>query len=169
MNKVQHRICLLLGSNIEPEENLLQSVNLLRQHITMVQTSSVWESPAIGSDGPNFLNAAVLATTPLGADNLKEYVLLPLELQLGRLRTKDKNASRTIDIDLILFDQQLLDPSAWDYAHSAVPVAEILPDYQLATGEYLKDSASSLACRTPIKQRGDLSGYPFSTVFQKTI
>ncbi len=169
MKPSQHRICLLLGSNIAPEINLRQAITFLCQHVTMMQTSSVWESRAIGSNGPNFLNAAVLATTALGAVTLKEQVLRPVEARMGRIRTRDRNAPRTIDIDLILFGQQLLDSSLWDYAHSAVPVAEILPDYRSATGEYLKDSASSLAGRTPIKMRQDLSGYPFSTVFQKTI
>ncbi|MFA7019132.1 MAG: 2-amino-4-hydroxy-6-hydroxymethyldihydropteridine diphosphokinase [Sphaerochaetaceae bacterium] len=169
MNQKEQRVCLLLGSNIEPEVNLFQAVNLLRQQVTVLQTSSVWESKAIGSDGPNFLNAAMLATTTRDAQNLKEQVLRPLEARLGRIRTEDKNAPRTIDIDLILFNQQLLDPCLWGYAHSAVPVAELLPDYQSATGECLKDSAVSLASKTPITLRKDLSGYPFSTVFRKTI
>ena len=157
MSKTQHLICLLLGSNIEPEVNLPLSVSLLQSHVTVLQTSSVWESHAVGSDGPNFLNAAVVALTPLDADSLKEDVLGPLELEMGRIRTEDKNSPRTIDIDLILFDQQLLDWELWEYGHLAVPIAEVLPDYQSKSGEYLKDVASNLSYSTPIWKRTDVS------------
>ena len=168
MNQSQHQICLLLGSNLEPEKNLLQGVNHLAQQVTILQTSSVWESKAVGSDGPNFLNAAVLALTSLDADSLKKDLVRPIEARLGRVRTQDKNAPRPIDIDLIFFEQQLLDTTLCQYAHSAVPVAELVPHYQSETKEYLKDIASSLADLTPIWIRLDLSDYPFATKF-KTI
>lgn len=165
MNPGKHRICLLLGSNIEPEKHLLASIQLLAQHVALVQTSSIWESKAVGSDGPNFLNAAVLAMTTRDADSLKEQVVRPLEEHLGRVRTRDKNAPRTMDIDIILFDQQVLDPSLWHHAHRAVPVSEILPECRSETGKYLKDIASHLVSLSPIWVRTDVSGYPFSTVF----
>lgn len=165
MNQLQHCICLLLGANIQPEANLPRSVNLLRQHLTVVQTSSVWESQAVGSDGPNFLNAAVLAKTTMVADCLREEIFRPLEKQLGRVRTNDKNSPRPIDIDLILFDQQLLDPGLWQYAHCATPVAEILPEYRSNAGELLKDVAARTALTIPIWVRADVSVFPFATVF----
>jgi len=152
-----HRVCLLLGSNIQPEKNIPLVVNLLQKRVTVLQASSAWESQAVGSDGPNILNAALLVLTTLDTDNLKEQVLRPLEAQLGRVRTKDKNAPRTIDLDIILVDKLLLDPNLWRYAHRAVPVAEILPGYQSGTGEYLKDVASRLAHETPIWVRKDVS------------
>jgi 2-amino-4-hydroxy-6-hydroxymethyldihydropteridine diphosphokinase len=157
MKLVKHHVCLLLGSNIEPEKNLPRSIDLLKKYLTILQTSSVWESQAIGSDSANILNAAVLALTTIDAINLKEQVFRPLEAQLGRVRTLDKNSPRTIDIDPILLDQQLVDPGLWRYAHRAVPVAEILPTYQSETGEYLRDAASRLARITPIWVRTDVS------------
>ncbi|MDX9864378.1 MAG: 2-amino-4-hydroxy-6-hydroxymethyldihydropteridine diphosphokinase [Anaerolineaceae bacterium] len=167
MNLAEYSTCLLLGSNIEPEKYLPRAVNLLQQQMAVIQTSSVWESQAIGSEGPNFLNAAVLALTQLNADSLKEQVLRPMEVQLGRVRTADKNAPRTIDIDLILFDQHVLDAALWQYAHCAVPVAEILPKYQSKTGAYLKDTAAHLSRMTPVWIRKEISTFPFSTRFQE--
>ncbi len=163
--KVQHQTCLLLGSNIEPGSNLTRSFNLLQEHMTILQTSSVWESEAIGSDGPNFLNAAVLAMTTFDAEDLKIAVLRPLEAQLGRVRTKDKNAARTIDVDIIVFDQVLMDDSLWQYAHVAVPVSEILPEFHSETGNSLKDFVLDGGLKAPLKLRDDLSTYPFSTIF----
>lgn len=145
MKEKLHSICVLLGSNIEAEKNLPQTISLLKKQVTIVQLSSVWESKAIGSDGPNFLNAAVLITSPLDASSFKTQILSPLENQMGRLRTLDKNSPRTIDLDIIIFDMNVLDQNLWRYAHCAVPVSEIFPDYTDETGESLKNRASSLA------------------------
>jgi 2-amino-4-hydroxy-6-hydroxymethyldihydropteridine diphosphokinase len=111
-----HQVCLLIGSNIQPERNLPLSVTLLKKVMPVLQVSSVWESATVGSDGPNMLNAAILVSTPLEADDLKEQVLRPLEAQMGRVRTSDKNAPRTIDLDIIFFDQHCLEPNLWHYA-----------------------------------------------------
>ena len=146
-----HQVCLLLGSNLQPEKNLELGVDLLRQKVTVVRSSSVWETPSVGSAGPDFLNLALLVTTTLKADELKEKILRPLEAQLGRVRSANKNAPRPIDIDIILFDDRQMDSNLWRYAHRAVPVAEILPDFRSGRGEVLKEVASLLAETTPIR------------------
>lgn len=163
MSQTMHEVCLLLGSNIAPEKYLPLSMALLQKQANLIQASSVWESPAIGSDGPNMLNAAVLALTRLNAGDLKEHLIRPIEAQLGRVRTADKNAPRTIDIDAILFDQKLLDPDLWRYAHRAVPVGELLPGFLSETGEYLKDAASRLARSASIRVRSDVLLLPFQS------
>jgi 7,8-dihydro-6-hydroxymethylpterin-pyrophosphokinase len=76
------------------------------------------------------LNACVAFTTPLAWRELKEQVILPIELQLGRTRTGNKNAPRTMDIDIILFDEQSCDDHSWEKAFVVIPLAEIYPDYQ---------------------------------------
>ena len=162
MTAQEHQVCLLLGSNIQPEKNLAMGVDLLRSQVKIVRGSSVWETPAVGSAGPDFLNMALLVTTPLGAALFKEKVIRPLEMQLGRVRSADKNAPRTIDIDIILFDDQLLDPNLWRFAHRAVPVAEILPDLRSEQGELLKDIASRLTKTTQIRLRPDLLNTNYS-------
>jgi 2-amino-4-hydroxy-6-hydroxymethyldihydropteridine diphosphokinase len=151
-----HQACLLLGSNIQPEKNLTFGLDLLRNMVTISRLSSVWETPSVGSSGPDFLNLAVLITTPLNTKELKAQVLRPLEIQLGRMRSANKNAPRTFDIDIIIFDGQLLDPNLWRYAHRAVPMAEIMPDYLSSRGGSLKDAASELAKTAPIHLRQDV-------------
>ena len=164
MKQSMHRAGLLLGSNIQPEKNIPLAVTLLTKQLTVFQTSSVWESRAVGSDSANFLNAALLVLTSLEADILKEQVLLPLEAQLKRVRTIDKNAPRTIDLDILLFDQQCLDLNLWQTAFRAVPFAEVLPDFQSQSGEILKDAAVRLASMTPIWIRKDVLIFPFQNV-----
>ncbi len=157
MNEPGHQACLLLGSNIQPERNLLLAVNLLKEQLEVVRVSSVWETPAFGSEGPNFLNAAILARTHLEAKFLKDQILIPIETRLGRVRTANKYAARTIDLDLIIFDGRLLDPALWQHAHRAVPVSEVLPAYTSESGETLKGAASRLASTASIRLRPDVS------------
>ena len=153
----RHRVCLLLGSNIQPEENLRSAVELLREQFVVEKVSAVWESPAVGSTGPDFLNAAIMIRTSLNPPQLKARFLRPLEAQLGRVRTADKNAPRTIDIDIIALDADLLDPAVWQHAHAAVPVAELLPCYQSTeTGEYLEQAARRLSGTTSMRARPDV-------------
>lgn len=156
MTVKEHQVCLLLGSNIQPERNLALGVDLLKKKVKILRISSVWETPAEGSPGPDFLNLALLAVTPLEANELKQFVIRPLEAQLGRVRSADKNAPRTIDLDIILYDGEQLDDNLWQYAHRAVPVAEILPDYRSAEGERLSEAAYKLAKKTPIRLRTGL-------------
>lgn len=152
----EHQVCLLLGSNIQPEKNLALAASLLHNKVKVDRGSSVWETPAVGSAGPDFLNMALLVTTPLDAEMFKAMVIRPLEIQLGRVRSADKNAPRTIDIDIILFDDELLDLNLWRFAHRAVPVAEILPDFQSSQGEFFKDIAARLAATTEIRLKSDV-------------
>jgi 2-amino-4-hydroxy-6-hydroxymethyldihydropteridine diphosphokinase len=157
MNTALHQACLLLGSNIEPEQNIPRAVNLLRERLTIIQVSSVWESASVDCCYPDFLNLAILVSTPLDATQLKDRMLRPLEAQMGRVRTDDKNASRPIDFDIILFDGVVLDPALWEHAHRAIPVAEIFPDYASTAGESLKNVARRLAKSTSVQVRMDIS------------
>ena len=125
-----HRAYLNLGSNIEPELNLPKAIQMLREHGQVREVSSIWESQAVGSDGPNFLNACVLFITHMQPYDLKERIIRPIEAKLGRVRHADKNAPRTIDLDIVLFDHQPLNVDFWDYAFVIVPLAELLPKFQ---------------------------------------
>jgi 2-amino-4-hydroxy-6-hydroxymethyldihydropteridine diphosphokinase len=156
MSEAMHQVCLLLGSNIESEINIPRAILLLNQDLTILKTSSVWESAAENCCYPDFLNMAVLIATRLDASQLKEQVLRPLEARMGRVRTSDKNASRPIDIDIILYDGQTIDPTLWQHVYQAVPMAELLPGYLSPGGETLKDAARRLAQSVPIKVRSDV-------------
>jgi 2-amino-4-hydroxy-6-hydroxymethyldihydropteridine diphosphokinase len=130
---------LALGSNIEPEKNLPAAVRLLSEYGELRAVSSVWETPPVGdSDQPNFWNAAVLLVTPEPAETFHVRVIRPLEQQLHRVRTANPNAPRTIDLDLSLFNDQMLtlaqhripDPDILTRAFVAIPLAEIAPTYR---------------------------------------
>ena len=124
-----HRVTLSLGSNIKAEENIPKAVKLLRDVGKIESVSSVWESKSVGFDGPNFLNACLIFLTSIDVKRFKGEVIRPIETKIGRVRNADKNASRTIDIDLLLYDETPLNTDFWEYAFVIVPLAELLPDF----------------------------------------
>ena len=125
-----HRVYLSLGSNIDPEINLPKAVTLLRQHGRIPSVSSAWESHAIGARGPNFLNAVVLLFAAFELEDIKPLLIQPVEDALGRARSDDKFAPRTMDIDTILYDGNPQKLDCWEYAYVICPMAELLPDLQ---------------------------------------
>jgi len=126
---------ILIGSNIEPEKNFKKCIELLSNLAVIKKASNVWKTEAIGSDGPDFLNAAVQIYTPLDAESIRSSIINPIEIELKRIRTADKNAPRTIDLDLIVFNGKILDEDIWNKLFVALPVSEILPDLKTDSGE----------------------------------
>lgn len=125
-----HEAVILIGSNIEPETNVPLAIARLQESSELVRVSRIWETESVGSAGPNFLNIAALVRCKQDAESLKEEILRPIEDELGRVRTADKNAPRTIDLDIVLFDGQVLEDRLWEQPFIAIPVAELCPDIQ---------------------------------------
>jgi len=125
-----HLAYLNLGSNIQPEHNLVQTVELLLEYGDVLKISSAWESKSVGTKGPNYLNACVLFRTTLMQIDLKENIIRPIEAQMGRKRSENKYSSRTIDIDIVLFDDKPYNNKFWKFVFVIVPLAEIYPEYQ---------------------------------------
>lgn len=120
---------VLLGSNIEPEKNILLALQYLEQNFLIYDVSHTWQTKPVGSDGEDFLNTAVMLETDLDAYTLKEQCLCHIEEVLGRVRQEDKNAPRTIDLDIIVFNGEVLDYNLYRYAHLVLPFAELLPEF----------------------------------------
>jgi len=136
---------LLIGSNIAPLENIPASIAQMREFCQVFSVSPIWETQAVGSLGPNFLSAAVQIMTDLEQDAFKWQVLRTIENRLGRVRTDDKNAPRTIDIDIILWNHYVVDGGLWTHAHIALPVSALAPELaQPATGKTLDAIAQEL-------------------------
>jgi GTP cyclohydrolase I len=129
-----------LGSNIERERHLPEAVRLIRRHhqIDVKKVSRFFESKAVdGPEGsPPFFNAAMVVCTDLSPEVLRAE-LRQIEAVLGRVRTDDKNAPRTIDLDIAYYDDvvqdfgdwQLPDPQGEQVPHVAVPIADVAPDW----------------------------------------
>jgi 2-amino-4-hydroxy-6-hydroxymethyldihydropteridine diphosphokinase len=150
-------VCLLLGSNIHPEKNIPKALELLRQNFSIGRISPVWESPPFRTVGANFLNVAVVLINSLDPMINLRKKLREIEKSLGRVRSSDKYAPRTIDIDIVIFDAAPLDDDLWQLAHVAVPVSAIWPCLKYPeTGETLAIIANRLRNISDIKLRLDI-------------
>ena len=154
-------VVIVAGSNLDRDRCMPAAIRRLRRHpdIEVRRVSSCYESPAVGGsdDAPPFYNAAVLASTSLDPEELRDE-LRGIETELGRVRTDDRFAPRTIDLDVTYygdlvkdFDEwSIPDPDAETYAHVAVPAAEVAPHWtHPASGRPLADIAAATASQHP--------------------
>lgn len=154
-----------IGSNIDPERNLPLAVELLAAVGELVAVSRVYQNPAVASTAqPDFLNAAALLETILPPLQVKQR-LQEIETRLGRLRTADPCAARTIDLDLCLLggrverstELTLPHPDLENYVFVAVPVAELAPAFRHPVlGVSLADLAGRLANEAMLTGRPDV-------------
>jgi 2-amino-4-hydroxy-6-hydroxymethyldihydropteridine diphosphokinase len=126
-----------IGSNIDPTVNVRAAVQALAESVRIARISTVYLSEAEGSlPQPRFYNCVVEVRTELQPAYLKFKVLRRIEAELGRCRTGDRYAPRTIDLDLILYDDVVLntdgivlpDPEIARRPFLAVPLSELDPD-----------------------------------------
>ena len=126
---------LSLGSNREPEHHLREAVAALRKHFGEIVLSKVYRTRAVGFDGGDFLNAAAIIETSLDPFALNAW-LHALEDAHGRDRSGPRFGDRTLDIDIVLFDDLVLQGDGHlqiprdELKHAFVlrPLAEIAPD-----------------------------------------
>ena len=151
-------ILISLGSNIEPSVNLERAVARLSREdgMEVEAVSGVWESEPYGAPGtPRFLNAAVRVRCSLPLPSLKR-LLRRMEADLGRVRSADRNAPRTIDMDIALAGDRVIDdpraglripdPEIRLRGYLALPLAEIAGDQRHPeSGELLSEIAARLA------------------------
>ncbi len=135
---MKHRAYVALGTNIEPKEkHLSKAIRQLREHpsIQMNQKSSIYETEPVGYTNQDyFLNMVVEIDTDLSPERLLS-ACQTIEQELGRKRII-KNGPRTIDLDILLFDDVHMEgeqltiphPRMKDRAFVLVPLAEINPD-----------------------------------------
>lgn len=113
-----HTVYLALGTNLGDRFEYLQvAVDAIFKQIgTITNISAVYQTPALGFDGADFLNCVLVLQTPYKAQVvLKE--ILSIEKTLGRQRSKGAGyASRVIDIDILFYNQQVI-----SQAHLQVP------------------------------------------------
>lgn len=129
---------LALGSNLDqPAQKIGQAVAIMASHpeLTLIACSNPYRSAAIGfTEQEDFINAVIHVTTTLSAEQLLACAL-NTEQRLGRTRSF-RNAPRTIDIDILLYNQDMCDstlltlphPRMHERAFVLLPLLEIAPD-----------------------------------------
>jgi 2-amino-4-hydroxy-6-hydroxymethyldihydropteridine diphosphokinase len=127
---------LSLGSNQDPETHLAEAVESLRDTFGNIVLSDWMRTKAVGFDGPDFINGAAIIETDWDVHTLDQW-LHALEDAHGRRRDVPRFSSRTLDIDIIFYDDLILDgPGSLqiprpELKHAFVlqPLAQIAPDF----------------------------------------
>ena len=128
------KIYLGLGSNVEPKKYLRQGIRELGRRFGVLELSDVYRSKALGFDGADFLNLVVGLSSNLTPQDMHQAIE-EMHLQADRQRGESRYSPRTLDIDLLLYDNLVLDeaglrvPRADILKYSFVlrPLAEIAP------------------------------------------
>jgi len=130
---------LSLGSNRgNRTDNLSKALSMLEEWVGSITiTSSLYETPPWKMlDETDFLNQALLVETTLSAAELIDSVIL-VEAMMGRVRTQKKYEPRIIDIDILFFNNEIINTKELNVPHPLMqdrrfvlePMAEIAPTY----------------------------------------
>ncbi len=97
---------IAVGSNVEPFVNIPAALHLLQTQVHVAACSTFYQTEPLGGgkDQPSFVNGIWRIETTLSPLDVKYDVLWRIEDRLGRVRTQDKFSGRTIDLDLILYE-----------------------------------------------------------------
>lgn len=129
-------VLLSLGSNLRPAHHLHAAVQALRAEFGDVRVSPAYRTPAVGFDGPDFLNNGVLLQTDMALEALDAW-LHALEDAHGRDRSGPRFSDRTLDIDVIFYGDRIVEGPGHlrvprpELKHAFVlkPLADIAPGF----------------------------------------
>jgi 2-amino-4-hydroxy-6-hydroxymethyldihydropteridine diphosphokinase len=101
---------IAVGSNVEPEQNIVAALTMLRERMRVRASSTFYQTEPLGDrKQPDFVNGVWRVETVLSPVEIKTDVLGAIEGRLGRVRTADKFAPRTLDLDLVLYNDLVTD------------------------------------------------------------
>lgn len=136
-----------LGSNIDPEDNLHLGVRELRARYGDLQLSAVYRSESVGFDGDDFLNLVARFETEASPESICKEIERIHELA-GRDRNDGKWSARPLDIDLLLYDDLVVDDKpvriprndVLEYSFVLRPLAELAPEFRHpVTGKTMRE------------------------------
>ena len=138
--KTQVIAYIAVGSNIRPAENVPLAVKLLGEKVEVVAVSRFYRTRALDRpEQADYRNGVVAVRTSMTPRELRDEVLRPIEAALDRKRSVDKYAPRTMDLDLILFGDEVVreagltlpDDDLRARPFVAVPLLELAPELVL--------------------------------------
>ena len=158
---------IAVGSNVEPHGNIAAALAMLLRSVSVRASSTFYRTKPIGGrDQPPFVNGVWRISTDLRPLEIKHAVLSPIEDQLGRVRGDDKYADRTIDLDLVLYDDFVTDDPELTLPHPDVsrpfvhgPILELLDD---ARAEIEPELLASIRRLLPDRELTALPGEPLA-------
>ncbi len=130
-----HQVYVGLGSNLNREQNLRRAMTELRACFGDLEVSPVYQTEAGGFDGEDFYNFVVAFNSSENVGTIFSH-LHEIEDKQGRDRSKPKFSSRAIDLDLLLFDDQVIDQNGVQVPRKEIlysafvlrPLCDLAPD-----------------------------------------
>ncbi len=147
------RAYIAIGSNIDPAANVRLAIQSLAKQAHLTGISMVYRTAALGRpEQPPYYNCVAEIETEIPPLELKRGLLRSIENSLGRIRSADKFAARTIDLDLIVYGDRVMDeaglklpdPEIVERPFLAIPLCELAPDMALA-GRRIAEIAAGMA------------------------
>ena len=128
------RVAVSIGSNLERERNVKDALTALGKTFGKLSRSPVYESAAYGFNGPPFYNLVVVFETSLDVCAVREKIQA-IENQQGREMGENRSGSRSLDLDLLLYDDAVFHDQGLDvprreifeHAYVLKPLADLLP------------------------------------------
>lgn len=106
---------IAVGSNINPKTNIAKALSEIKQLDSCATCATLKKTKAVGfTDQADFINTAFAFSSALDEKQLKQQ-LLTIEAQLKRVRTSNKNGPRTIDLDIVKVDNNIIDDDYYRY------------------------------------------------------
>jgi 2-amino-4-hydroxy-6-hydroxymethyldihydropteridine diphosphokinase len=129
------KIYISLGSNIDRDRNTRAGIQALRERFGELELSSVYESEAVGFEGDAFYNMVIACDVDEDVHSANR-ALAEIEDTHGRDRSGPRFSSRTLDLDLLLYDDLVLDEQGLRLPREEIlknafvlwPLAEIAPE-----------------------------------------
>jgi len=120
-----------LGSNINPEENIGKARDAIAGEFKVIKSSSFVETEPIGFiDQDKFINGALLIETDMDERSLKSR-LKKLESSLGRVKTENRYGPRTIDLDILVWNGEVVDEEVYEREFLVRSIEELIPGIEI--------------------------------------
>ena len=120
-----------VGSNIDPSTNTQLAKEKILKRVKLIRSSSFIETEPIGySAQNNFLNGAFLIETRMDLGSLKKF-LKEIETDLGRIKTENKHGPRTIDLDIVVWNEKIIDEDFHKRDFLKKSVLELIPSLKV--------------------------------------
>ncbi len=122
-----------IGSNIDKKNQINLALTNLAKHFDSLVLSSIYETESVGFKGDNFYNLGVNTTTELDIKTIYD-ILHNIELSQGRKHSKEKFCARNIDLDLVLYGQEINKKyniprnDILKYSFVLAPLVELMPN-----------------------------------------
>jgi len=123
-----NQVIIGVGSNIEPDKNICLARDIIKENFYWLSETLPVKTKAIGNtEAVDYLNCCYFIETKLQISELKKK-LVDIENQLGRIRNTEIIQPRSIDLDIVIWNEKVVDEDFYSRDFLRKAVLELLPE-----------------------------------------